>query len=99
MDEMQLQIKQYHKKKDESERLVMAVKMTNLPPKIRKLQVELFFENLKKSGSGNEDLEKVDYDEAANCAIVWFKESEGQCRKFQLKSFKNAGIKHYFIFI
>lgn len=99
MDEMQLQIKQYHKKKDESEGLVMAVKVTNLPPKIRKLQVELFFENPKKSGSGNEDLEKVDYDEAANCAIVWFKESEGQCRKFQLKSFKNAGIKHYFIFI
>lgn len=77
---MQLQIKEYHKQTDESteEGLVMAVKVTNLPPKIRKLQIELFFESPKKSGSGNEDLEKVDYDEATHCAIVWFKESEGQ---------------------
>lgn len=48
MDEMQLQIKQYHQKKSESEGLVMAVKVTNLPPKIRKLQVELFLRILRK---------------------------------------------------
>lgn len=56
----------------------MVVKVINLFFKIRKLQIELFFESFKKSGSGNEDLEKVDYDEVIYCVIVWFKEFEGQ---------------------
>lgn len=79
MDEMQLQIEEYHQKAVESTGKVdvAAVKVTNLPPKIRKLQIELFFESPKKSGSSNEDLKKVDYDEATHCAIVWFKKSEG----------------------
>lgn len=45
MDEMQLQIEEYHQKAVESTGKVdvAAVKVTNLPPKIRKLQIELFF--------------------------------------------------------
>lgn len=74
MDEMRLQIEEHHQTTID----VVAVKVTNLPPKIRKLQIELFFENPKKSGCSNEDLEKVDYDEATHCAIVWLKKSEGQ---------------------
>lgn len=76
MDEMQLQIEEYHQK-GKGKVDVAAVKVTNLPPKIRKLQIELFFESPKKSGSSNEDLKKVDYDEATHCAIVWLKKSEG----------------------
>lgn len=74
MDEMQLQIEEYHQKAVESTGKVdvAAVKVTNLPPKIRKLQIELFFESPKKSGSSYEDL-----DEATHCAIVWLKKSEG----------------------
>lgn len=80
MEEMQLNIEEYHPQTEESEDQVevMAVKVTNLPPNIRKLQIELFFESAKKSGSRSEDLENVEYDEAAHCAIIWFKDSEGQ---------------------
>lgn len=86
MNEVQLKIEEYHPRTDESEDEVevMAVKVTNLPPKISKEQIELFFESRKKSGSGSDDVEKVDYDKAAHFAIVWFKNSEGQL--------KNAGI-------
>lgn len=86
MNEVKLQIGEYHPKTDESEDEVevMAVKVTNLPPKISKEQIELFFESRKKSGIESDDLDKVDYDKAAHCAIVWFKNSEGQL--------KNAGI-------
>lgn len=85
MNEVRLQIEENHFKTNESgdEVEVMAVKVTNLPPKISKDQIELFFESRKKSGSGIDDLDKVDYDEAAHCAIVRFKNSAGQL--------KNAG--------
>lgn len=53
-----------------------AVKVTNLPPKINKEQIELAFESYIKSG-GSEDVKKVKYDEAARYAIVWFKDPEG----------------------
>lgn len=78
MNMMQLQIKDYYPETDESEDEidVTAVKVTNLPPKISKEQIELFFENIKRSGS--EEFKKVDYDEAANCAIVWFNDSKGK---------------------
>nr|XP_034317327.1 protein mono-ADP-ribosyltransferase PARP14 isoform X2 [Crassostrea gigas] len=78
MDEVQLKIDEYHPKTEESEDEVevMAVKVTNLPPKISKEQIELFFESRKKSGSGSDDVDKVDYDKAAHFAIVWFKNSE-----------------------
>lgn len=95
MNDVRLQIEEYHPKADESDNEVevRAVKVTNLPPKISKEQVELFFESRKKSGSGSDDLDTVDYDEAAHCAIVWFTDSEGQL--------KNAGIVkltlYYFI--
>lgn len=81
---MQLQIKKYHPKTDNSreEVKVMAVQVTNLPPKIRKLQIELFFESPKKSGCS--EFEKVNYDDATHCAIVWFKDSEGQLVKIQI---------------
>lgn len=84
---MQLQIEEYHPKTDKrkGEVNVMAVKVTNLPPKIRKLQIELFFESPKKSGCS--EFEKVNYDDAAHCAIVWFKDSEGQLVKFQVLEF------------
>lgn len=86
MNEERLQIKECHFKANESgyDVEVIAVKVTNLPPKISKEQIELFFESHKKSGSGSDDLDKVDYDKAAHCAIVRFKNSEGQL--------KNAGI-------
>lgn len=86
MNEVQLKIEEYQPKTVESEDEVevMAVKVTNLPPKISKDQIELFFESRKKSSSGIDDLDKVDYDEAAHCAIVRFKKSEGQL--------KNAGF-------
>uniref|UniRef100_K1RBT7 N-myc-interactor n=1 Tax=Magallana gigas TaxID=29159 RepID=K1RBT7_MAGGI len=89
MDEMQLQIEEHHLTTIESTGKVdvAAVKVTNLPPKIRKLQIELFFENPKKSGSSNGDLEKVDYDEATHCAIVWLKKSE----------VTQWGVKHVYV--
>lgn len=82
MNEVKLQIGEYYPKTDESEDEVevTAVKVTNLPPKISKEQIELFFESRKKSGIESDDLDKVDYDEAAHCAIVWFKNSEGQLK-------------------
>lgn len=82
MNKMQLRIKEYYPETDESEdeMEVTAVKVTNLPPKISKEQIELFFENIKRSGS--EEFKKVDYDEAANCAIVWFNDSKGQLEKY-----------------
>lgn len=84
MNKVQLKIEEYHPEINEStdEVEVTAVKVTNLPPKISKEQIELFFESRKKSGSG--EFEKVDYDEATHCAVVWFKDPEGQL--------KNAGI-------
>lgn len=83
MNEVRLEIKEYNPKTDESEYEVevKAVKLTYLPPKISEEQIELFFESRKKSGSGSDDLDKVDYDEAAHCAIVWFTNSEGQLKK------------------
>lgn len=98
MNDVRLQIEEYHPKADESEDEVevRAVKVTNLPPKISKEQIELFFESRKKSGSGSDDLDTVDYDEAAHCAIVWFTDSEGKL--------KNSGVvkltlyMYYFIF-
>lgn len=82
MNKMQLQIKEYYPKTDDSEddMEVTAVKVTNLPPKISKEQIELFFENIRRSGS--EEFKKVDYDEAANCAIVWFNDSKGKMEKY-----------------
>lgn len=53
-----------------------AVKVTNLPPKISKEQIELAFESHIKSG-GSEEVKKVKYDKAARYAIVWFKDPEG----------------------
>lgn len=93
MDEMQLRIEEYHTHTDESEDQVevMAVRVTNLPPKIRKLQIELFFESLKKSGSSNEDLDKVEYDEVDHCAIVWFSDPKGQFEKM-IKVFKTHAL-------
>lgn len=78
INKVQLQIGEYHPEIDESEDEVMgtAVKVTNLPPKISKEQIELAFESLKKSG-GSEEVKKVNYDEAARYAIVWFKDPEG----------------------
>lgn len=92
MNEVRLQIKEHHFKTNESgdEVEVMAVKVTNLPPKISKEQIELFFESRKKSGTGSDDLDKVDYDEAARCAIVWFKNSAGKL--------KNAGAVKFTLY-
>lgn len=62
----------------------MVVKVINLSFKISKEQIELFFESRKKSGSGSDDLDKVDYDKVVYFVIVWFKNFEGQL--------KNVGI-------
>lgn len=73
-----LQIGEHHPEIDESkdEEMDTAVKVTNLPPKISKEEIELAFESHIKSG-GSEEVKKVKYDEAARYAIVWFKDPEG----------------------
>ncbi|XP_062615772.1 N-myc-interactor-like [Saccostrea cucullata] len=51
-----------------------AIKVTKLPPGTSEEQISLFFENRKKSGGG--EVEKVEYDEVTNSAVVWFKDVE-----------------------
>lgn len=69
----------------------MVVKVINLSFKISKEQIELFFESRKKSGSGSDDLDKVDYDKVVYFVIVWFKNFEGQL--------KNVGIVKLVLYI
>ncbi|XP_062600984.1 protein mono-ADP-ribosyltransferase PARP14-like [Saccostrea cucullata] len=81
INKQQIQIEIYNLKTeaqshDASENLhVKALKVTCLPQGINDEQIELFFENHKKSGGG--EVEKVEVDEASNSAVVWFKEAEG----------------------
>ncbi|XP_061194415.1 protein mono-ADP-ribosyltransferase PARP14-like isoform X2 [Saccostrea echinata] len=80
MNKQQIEIEEYNpavdsEVKGESDDLeVTAVKVTNLPPKATDEQIELFFENPRKSGGG--EVEKVEFDEATKSAIVWFKDPE-----------------------
>ena len=52
-----------------------AILVTNLPPNVTDQQIELFFENSKKSGG--REVQKVEYDKEARSAIVTFKDAEG----------------------
>ncbi|XP_062609393.1 uncharacterized protein LOC134271160, partial [Saccostrea cucullata] len=76
MNKQEIEVEEYHPSADREseEQEVTAVKVTNLPPRTSEDQIELFFENRKKSGGG--EVEKVEIDEATNSAIVWFKEVE-----------------------
>ncbi|XP_062593153.1 protein mono-ADP-ribosyltransferase PARP14-like, partial [Saccostrea cucullata] len=80
MNKQPIEIEEYHlpadsEVKGESDDLeVRAVKVTNLPPKTSEDQIELFFENSRKSGGG--EVEKVEFDEDSNSAVVWFKDAD-----------------------
>lgn len=98
MNKMQLCIKEYYLEIDESEdeMEVIVVKVINLFFKISKELIELFFENIKRSGS--EEFKKVDYDEVVNCVIVWFNDLKGQLEKY-CRQCKIKVIYFYIFFI
>lgn len=83
MNKQQIEIEEYHppaenENLDISEEVEepTAVKVMNLPLKISEEQLELFFENRKKSGGG--EVERVEYDVDTNSAVVWFKDTNGK---------------------
>ena len=53
-----------------------AIKVTKLPPGTTEEAITLFFENHKKSGGG--EVEKVEFDEIDQSAVIWFKEAESK---------------------
>ena len=78
MKKKEIQIEVNYRQSDESEGgiEVSAILVTNLPPNVTDQQIELFFENSKKSGGG--EVQKVEYDKEARSAIVTFKDVEGK---------------------
>lgn len=77
MNKVEIQIEEFYPQSDESEGEieVSAILVTNLPPNVTDQQIELFFENSKKSGGG--EVQRVEYDKEARSAIVTFKDAEG----------------------
>uniref|UniRef100_A0A8B8E892 Poly [ADP-ribose] polymerase n=1 Tax=Crassostrea virginica TaxID=6565 RepID=A0A8B8E892_CRAVI len=76
MNKVEIQIEEFYPQSDESEGEieVSAILVTNLPPNVTDQQIELFFENSKKSGGG--EVQRVEYDKEARSAIVTFKDAE-----------------------
>ena len=77
MNRMEIHIEEYYPQSDESEAgiEVSAILVTNLPQNVTDQQIELFFENSKKSGGG--EVLRVEYDQEARSAKVTFKDAEG----------------------
>ena len=77
MNNVKIHIEEYYPQSDESEGEieVSAILVTHLPPNVTDQQIELFFENSKKSGGG--EVNQVKFNQSANSAIVWFKNAEG----------------------
>lgn len=77
MNKLEIQIEEHYPQSDDSERgnKVSAILVTHLPTNVTDEQLELFFENSKKSGGG--EVERVDYDRDTKSAVVWFKDAEG----------------------
>ncbi|XP_062619962.1 uncharacterized protein LOC134281522 [Saccostrea cucullata] len=77
-DEQQIEIRlsqnDYNITVEEKDQEGGAIKVTRLPPGTSEEQIILFFENRRKIGGG--EVEKVEYDEDSNCAVVWFKDSD-----------------------
>jgi hypothetical protein len=79
MNKQQIEIEEYYPPVlDQSEELeeTTAIRVVNLPPGVSEEQIELFFENRKKSGGG--DVDRVEYDEDTNSAVVWFIDASGK---------------------
>ncbi|XP_061194345.1 protein mono-ADP-ribosyltransferase PARP14-like [Saccostrea echinata] len=80
MNKQQIEVEEYHPPQEDSDGISeglnekRTIKVTKLPTGISEEQIALFFENYKKSGGG--EVEKVEYDENTNTAIVWFEEAQ-----------------------
>jgi hypothetical protein len=81
ISKQKVEVEEYHPcqgetvNSSEEEEVGGALRVTKLPPGTSEEQITLFFENRKKSGGG--EVEKVEYDEAAGSAVVWFKDADG----------------------
>ena len=77
MNKVEIRIEEFHPQSDESdgEIEVSTILVTNLPPNVTDQQIELFFENSKKSGGG--EVQRVEYEKKARSAMVTFKDARG----------------------